>query len=503
MNVASFESIVRSWLRALMRRAWLIVVLVVAIIGGAVAAALYYEAQPTVVRIAAGPEGSTDAKIVQAMIKYFAPDRDQIELRFVSTSNADESIAALTHGRRADLAILPSTAASSQDFPVVAILRQNVMVFIVPAAGNDAAKPISSLSAAPATAKKTTAKPNAAAKPAPKAGKADETPDDSGDAAKPKVPQLAGKRIGILAGSEASAGLLNVVLSHYGVALDKVKVSEIEPANLNAALRNKEIDAVFVAGAATGQAISDAVTAATIEGKPPSFIAIDQNEAIAKRNSALRAVDIDAGIFGGNPPSPAESLKSLSFAEYLVARRSVSNSAIASISRLIYTSRQSLALQMPGELKIAAPSTDKDADIVAHAGTLTYLNDAQKTFFDRYGDDIFYALLIFPIFGSAVAGLLSYLRRDSRTRRLRLLQQVLDLVRKVRSASTLEAVERLQIDADELVIAIIHQSEREEFDDKVRMSFSFALDQLRFTIAARRAAILDSGGLQAAKPAIA
>jgi hypothetical protein len=41
------------------------------------------------------------------------------------------------------------------------------------------------------------------------------------------------------------------------------------------------------------------------------------------------------------------------------------------------------------------------------------------------------------------------------------------------------------------VIAIIHLSEHEEFDESVRMSFSFALDQLRFAIAARRTAILD------------
>jgi hypothetical protein len=45
-----------------------------------------------------------------------------------------------------------------------------------------------------------------------------------------------------------------------------------------------------------------------------------------------------------------------------------------------------------------------------------------------------------------------------------------------------------------LVIAIIHQSEHEEFDETVRMSFAFALDQLRFAVAARRTAILDHVG---------
>ncbi len=146
---------------------------------------------------------------------------------------------------------------------------------------------------------------------------------------------------------------------------------------------------------------------------------------------------------------------------------------------------------------MTAPSTDKDADVVVHPGTLAYLSDSQQSFFDKYGDDIFYGMLIFPVFGSAIAGLASYLRSDTRTRRLRLLQRVLDLVRKAHAAQKLDAIERLQIEADNLVIAIIHRSEREEFDETVRMSFAFALDQLRFAIAARRTAILDNANMAA------
>ena len=231
--------------------------------------------------------------------------------------------------------------------------------------------------------------------------------------------------------------------------------------------------------------------AATVDGKAPSFIEIDQADGIAKRNPAFASVDIDAGTFGGNPPTPDDSLKSLSFAEYLVARKSYSDSVIATLAKVIYTSRQALATAMPGDVKIAAPSTDKDAEVIVHPGALAYLSDSQQSFFDKYGDDIFYGLLIFPLFGSAIAAVATYLRSNTRTRRLRLLQRVLDLVRKAHNSQTLEALEALQVEADNLVIAIIHLSEHEEFDETVRMSFSFALDQLRFAVAARRTAILD------------
>ena len=306
--------------------------------------------------------------------------------------------------------------------------------------------------------------------------------------------QLSGKRVGIVTGNEATTGLLELVLSHYGVPLAKVTVSQIDPKNLADAVRNNLVDALFVAGAATGRDISNAVAAATVNGKAPSFIEIDQADGIAKRNPAFASIDIDAGTFGGNPPTPDDSLKSLSFAEYLVARKSYSDSVIAALAKVIYTSRQALAAAMPGDVKIAAPSTDKDAEVVVHPGALAYLSDSQQSFFDKYGDDIFYGMLIFPVFGSAIAGLASYLRSSSRTRRLRLLQRVLDLVRKAHAAPTIEAIDRLQVEADNLVIAIIHQGEHEEFDETVRMSFAFALDQLRFAIAARRAALVGQAG---------
>jgi hypothetical protein len=107
------------------------------------------------------------------------------------------------------------------------------------------------------------------------------------------------------------------------------------------------------------------------------------------------------------------------------------------------------------------------------------------------------------VFGSAIAGLASYLRSSGRTRRLRLLQRVLDLVRKAHAAPTVETIDQLQVEVDNLVVAIIHQGEHEEFDETVRMSFAFALDQLRFAIAARRAALASQVGAGATAGTVA
>jgi TRAP-type uncharacterized transport system substrate-binding protein len=485
MSIGSLEHMMRNRVRMFLRHTWFVTILGTIVLAGIVWAAFSYSTRETVLRIAAGPDST---KIVQVLANTLAKSHDRLQLRLVATASANASAQALSNGS-ADLAIVPTTVGKSPDWPVVAILRQNVMALIVPAPAPAPAAAAPAPTKKGASRKATKAKPAKATKTA--KNKDSDTDNSDDDSTKLKVPQLAGKRIGIVTGNEATTDLLGVVLNHYGVPLDKVQVSQIDPANLADAVRKNAVDVIFVAGAATGQAIGDAVKAATQNGVAPTFVEIDQADGIAKRNIAFDSVEIDAGTFGGVPPTPDDKLTSLSFPEYLVARKSFSHSSIADLAKVIYTSRLTIAAQLNGDVKIEAPKTDKDADALVHQGALDYLNDDQKSFFDRYGDDIFYGMLIFPVFGSAIAGLASYLRADSRTRRLRLLQKVLDLVRKVHAAQTLEAIEHLQVEADNLVIAIIHLSEHEEFDESVRMSFSFALDQLRFAIAARRTAILD------------
>jgi TRAP-type uncharacterized transport system substrate-binding protein len=547
MNIESLDHLVRSRVRIFLRNTRLVTILGTIILGVAIWMAIHITLAPTELRVAAGPPGSANVKFVELLAQRFAAEHDKIQLHLVATAGPKESAAAMTNGG-ADLAILPSTLGNSPDWPVVAILRQNVLAFVVPTQPPPAA-PVKKAATTPAAKevsvtdkKETAAKPEASPgkiKPAKndkgakdatnaKNGKgadkgadktaakdADQGDDTDGKAARKddsgadadandsnkldKIAKLAGHRIAVVTGNEATQDLLDVVLDHYGVPPGQARVSPVDPNNIADAVKMQQIDALFVAGSATGQAITDVVGAATLNGQAPTFIAIDQADGIAKRRPAFDSIDVDAGIFGGNPPAPSDDLKSLSFAEYLVAKKSVPHDAVAALAKLIYTSRLALAAAMPGEIKIQAPPTDKDARVVVHPGALAYLTDDQKTFFDKYGDDIFYGLLIFPIFGSVIAAVASYFRSGGRTRRLRLLQRVLDLVRKAHTAPSLEALDKLEADVDQLVIAIIHQAEHEEYDQTMQMSFSLALDQARFAIDSRRTILLGQGG-SGAKP---
>src|SRR5918999_5653096 len=98
---------------------------------GVAAGTLYYVLRPTTLRIAVGPAGSDDQKLVQLMAQTFAREGSSVRLTPITTEGAVESIGLFTDGK-ADLAVargdlnLPTNAES------VAILRKNVVVLWAP-----------------------------------------------------------------------------------------------------------------------------------------------------------------------------------------------------------------------------------------------------------------------------------------------------------------------------------------------------------------------------------
>ena len=168
MHIESLEHAVRNRVRTFLRHTWLVTILGTVILGGIIWGAIYFWTAPTEMRIAAGPAGSANVKLVELLTQKFANEHDKVQLKLVPTGGAKESAEAITDDG-ADLAILPSTMGDSPNWPVVAILRKNVIAFVVPA------------QAASVTAKKETATP---AKKEPSAPEKPSAPDKKSKSAK-------------------------------------------------------------------------------------------------------------------------------------------------------------------------------------------------------------------------------------------------------------------------------------------------------------------------------
>ena len=132
-------------------------------------------------------------------------------------------------------------------------------------------------------------------------------------------------------------------------------------------------------------------------------------------------------MFGGHSPLPEDDLDTISFSHYIVARKSLSDAVAGDITKLLFGVRQSLASDYPAIAQMTKPDTDKDAAVLAHPGAAAFIDDEQKTFFDKYSDFIYLGIMVFSGFGSGAAWLASYSRADDRIRKLKALETLLDI----------------------------------------------------------------------------
>jgi hypothetical protein len=474
IDLDSLEEMMNRRLRSIwVRHTWFVVVIGTLLFIGLIGVSVFFTVKPTIFRVAVGPGGTDDALFVEKFAERLKTEHQSIRVQPV-IKDAPVTVSDIRGGKQEfDVAVVRGNMPLSSDWPVVAILRQNAVALIVPA-------------------------PSARAKPAKVDDKA-KTEKGKGDKAAAKAPKppkiemvgdLAGHRVGIVSSTDGGPALLDIILRHYGVPRDKVQAVDVALGDLKAAVHDNKIDAILVAGPQTGKAIEEAVLAASHGKDSPTFVEIDQAEGIGKRSPPYDKLDVPAGAFGGVPPVPAEDLTTLAYPLYLVARKNLNEDKMAAFAKALYTSRHALAFDVPGAVAIESPPTDKDASVLVHPGAAAYLGDNQKSFFDRYGDQIFYGLLIFPVIGSGLAGALGYLRADRNTRRIREMHRLIQLVRRARTVTSVEELDNLQDEADNILSDILQETERGQLEEGSLAAFTLAIQQARLALAEQRTVLV-------------
>jgi DNA-binding transcriptional LysR family regulator len=109
----------------------LLVLAVGFLVFGAAAGALYYALQPVTLRIAVGPSGSDDHKVIVAASGAFVSESRTVRLSLITTDGAVEALALLGAGK-ADLAVARGDLEMPADAQTVAIVRKNVVVLWAP-----------------------------------------------------------------------------------------------------------------------------------------------------------------------------------------------------------------------------------------------------------------------------------------------------------------------------------------------------------------------------------
>jgi TRAP transporter TAXI family solute receptor len=437
--------------RAAQRKTMFVTLAGILAVVGALAGGYYFAMRPVTLRIAVGPANSDDIKVVQALTQAFTHAQSHVRLRPLQTDGAAASAQALGDGK-ADLAIIRGDLDVPKNAQAVATLRKNVAVLWVP----------------PVTKAK-------GKKAGPKIS---------------KIPQLAGRRVGVVGRTPANVNLLKVILQQYGVDPGKVEIVQFPASEAAEAIRNQKADAYLAAGPVNSKITADAIAASARDGGTPTFLAIESAEAIAQNHPAYEASEIPAGAFGGSPAKPEDEVKTISFSHHIVARKGLSEATVATFTRQLFAIRQSLMAEFPLAAKIETPDTDKDAVIPVHPGAAAFVDGEEKTFLDRYSDYIWWALMALSAMGSAGAWFAGYLKKDERNNNSSLRERLLEMIATARRSDSTEQLDAMQAEADDILRETLHCFEHGAIEEGTLTAFNIALDQFHNAVADRKAVLM-------------
>jgi TRAP-type uncharacterized transport system substrate-binding protein len=439
--------------RSRRRRNSLLLVLAVGfLVFGAAAGALYHALRPVTLRIAVGPPGSNDHRLILAMAEAFASDGGAVRLSPITTDGAVEALALLGTAK-ADLAVARGDLNMPADAQTVAIVRKNFVVRWSP-------------SGLPGKGSKK--------QPAPKIK---------------EIANLAGHRVGVIGRTLANVALLRFILDGSGVAPDLVAVTQFATDQTEELARDPTLDAFMAVGPLDSKITSDAIAATARARGEPKFLAIDASEAIALKHPRYEAEEIPASVFNARPAWPDDKVDTISVDHLIVARRTLSETTVAAFFRQLFAVRQSLARQVSGAAHIKKPDTDKDAELPVHRGAAAVIDGTVRTFLDKYGDYFWFALLLLSGIGSAGAWLRHYLNRDEREENTTHRNKILAMVSRVRTAASSEELLAMQREVDAIIAETLECYDDGAIEEEELAAFGLVLELFDHAVAERRAAL--------------
>jgi TRAP transporter TAXI family solute receptor len=418
----------------------------------AAAGGLYWALRPVTLKIAVGPPNSDDQKLIQALAQTFSRDQSSVRLAPVTTEGAAESIALLAAGK-ADLAVARGDLDMPADAESVAILRKNVVVLWAPSglAAKGSKKPL------PAKIK--------------------------------SIDDLAGHRVGVIGRSQVNVILLRVILKESGVDPDKVAVTQFGTGQIAELAKDPAIDAFMAVGPLDSKITTEAIAATARAKGEPKFLPIDVSEAIAQKHPLYESEEIAGSTFNSSPARPEDKIETVSVNHLIVARKSLSETAVGGFVRQLFTVRQVLAREVPGASKIEKPDTDKDAALPAHQGAAAYIDGTERTFLERYSDVFWFAILLLSGLGSAGAWLRHYLKRDEREQTSLHREKLLQMISKAREAGSLDELAAMQHEVDTTLRETLQSYDDGAIEEGDLSAFGLVLDQFHRAVIDRRMAI--------------
>jgi TRAP-type uncharacterized transport system substrate-binding protein len=298
------------------------------------------------------------------------------------------------------------------------------------------------------------------------------------------VEDLKGKTIGVV-GATINKHLIDALDKEYDLTRSKTQFKDLMPADIAAAVKSKQVQALIIVAPISERYISQIRTLFPRDAKQtPALLSVDA-AAIAAVDHAYESFDMPKGTVRGSPAIPEDDLTTLRVPSYLVAKASVSNDLISDLTKAIMEGRSAMVSDYPLLAQIAAPSTEKDAAIQIHPGAAAYFNGDIPSIFDKYGDQFFYASMLLGMLSSAFAAVWKFVLVDDEGGK-RPPERLHNMTARIRQAQNEDDLEKIEDEIDDIIRKELAKSGEGEVDVG---ALTIALSRLEYLIGQRRRAL--------------
>jgi TRAP-type uncharacterized transport system substrate-binding protein len=326
--------------------------------------------QPVHLRVAAGPSGETDAKLMAEFNRMLDATRAGVRLDVVPTADIHDSNAMLEKGD-VDMAVVRLDDPLPTRAGVVALLRTDVLIAVAPARHK-----LESLL------------------------------------------DVKGRRIGLISRTSLDKPGLLKILDVLGIKPADVHLTVISADQVAELTRSGQIDCVAVIGTPTDPAVKAVVLAVGGNRKnPPVILSVNLGD-VDQSTPDVSAETIGKSAF----PSlgiPHDDVDTVGVKTALVANSAstgplgerIYNNAIEEVTRGLIERHGEVARAVPLASLISAPDKHDDARFPIHPGTNAYLDDTDTSWATLLSDQIWNIVLVGGGVSSVIAAAASFLMR--------------------------------------------------------------------------------------------
>ena len=305
---------------------------------------------------------------------------------------------------------------------------------------------------------------------------------------------LKGKTIGVV-GGEVNRKVAEALTKEYEPDRAPMRFKDLALADIPQALKAKQVNALLVVMPITEKYLTMLRDLFPRSAKQkPALIPIESAGAIAAITRYYQTYELPKGTLQGAPPIPDDDMTTLRVPYYLVANKKLPDDVIGPLAKAIMDARRELVAEIPLLAQVSAPNTDKDdADndlyIPIHPGAAAYFDGDQKTFFDKYGDQIFYGSMLLGTLTSLFAGTWKFMMRGKASPEGRPLMRLYALTDEIGGAASDAELAATEQHIDDILKAELERYATGDAEAIEAAALSLATHRLEHLIAQRRAVL--------------